>query len=75
MLNDWREAGQHGSNSDGLKQEPASEALHADVIYPGLTEFEDERDRRANGIPLHKEVVEWFEGITEELSTPALVKA
>ena len=45
------------------------------VLYPGLTESEDERDRRANGIPLHKEVVEWFEGISEELSTPGLVRA
>ncbi len=45
---------------------------HARVLYPGLTEHEDSQDRRANGIPLHKEVVQWFHDIAEELSIPAL---
>ena len=40
---------------------------HDRVVYPGLPEFEEERDRRSRGIPLHKEVVEWFRGICEEL--------
>ena len=44
----------------------------ARVLYPGLPEHEEERDRRANGIPLHKEVVQWFHDIAEELSVPAL---
>ena len=42
------------------------------VYYPGLPEHEDEQDRRKNGIPLHREVIEWFEHITSELSLPAL---
>lgn len=30
------------------------------VLYPGLNAAEVERDRRANGIPYHPEVLEWF---------------
>ncbi len=40
---------------------------HERVFYPGLPEWEAERDRRANGIPLHKEVVQWFRDISSEL--------
>ncbi len=47
---------------------------HERVIYPGLSEFEEERDRRANGIPLHQEVVRWFDGISGELSVTPLVR-
>ena len=47
-------------------------AGHDRVLYPGLSEYEEERDRRANGIPLHKEVIEWFEDITGELSIAGL---
>ena len=45
---------------------------HDRVLYPGLSEHEEERERRANGIPLHREVMEWFDDITAELSLPAL---
>ena len=45
---------------------------HERVLYPGLSEYEEEKDRRANGIPLHKEVIEWFEFISNELAVPAL---
>ncbi len=45
---------------------------HDRVLYPGLAEYEDEQDRRANGIPLHREVMEWFENISNELSVPML---
>ena len=45
---------------------------HDRVLYPGLPEYEDEQERRANGIPLHKEVIQWFEDITSELSVPGL---
>ena len=45
---------------------------HDRVIYPGISEYEEEKDRRVNGIPLHTEVVEWFEGICAELSAPRL---
>src|SRR2546430_640890 len=42
------------------------------VLYPGLLEYEEERQRRAHGIPLHKEVIQWFGKITGELGLPAL---
>jgi LDH2 family malate/lactate/ureidoglycolate dehydrogenase len=45
---------------------------HDRVLYPGLAEHEDEQERRANGIPLHSEVVQWFDDITGELSLPPL---
>ncbi len=45
---------------------------HERVLYPGLSEHEEMQDRRANGIPLHSEVIEWFEDICGELSIPAL---
>ena len=45
---------------------------HERVLYPGLSEHEAEVDRRANGIPLHKEVVEWFDSISAELSVPSI---
>ena len=45
---------------------------HDRVLYPGLSEHEEELERRANGIPLHKEVVQWFDSITSELSLPTL---
>jgi LDH2 family malate/lactate/ureidoglycolate dehydrogenase len=46
---------------------------HDRVIYPGLSEHEEELDRRANGIPLHKEVIQWFDDIAGELSLTRLV--
>ncbi|HJO81661.1 MAG: Ldh family oxidoreductase [SAR202 cluster bacterium] len=45
---------------------------HDRVLYPGLAEYEDEQDRRANGVPLHKEVLEWFDTMEGELGVPAL---
>ena len=45
---------------------------HERVFYPGLPEHEEEIDRRANGIPLHQEVVDWFADICGELSLPSL---
>lgn len=42
------------------------------VIYPGISEYEEEKERRVNGIPLHKEVIEWFNDITSELSISPL---
>ena len=47
---------------------------HDRVLYPGLAEYEEERDRRMNGIPLHREVVSWFDEIAYELSIPLLRK-
>lgn len=54
-----------------LKDTPTAPG-HDRVMYPGLSEHEEIQDRRANGIPLHKEVIEWFADITSELSLPAL---
>ena len=45
---------------------------HERVLYPGLPEYEDEQDRRANGIPLHRDVVQWFDDLCGELSVPPL---
>jgi len=38
------------------------------VLYPGLPEAESEIEHRSNGIPLHREVVGWFNSICSELS-------
>jgi LDH2 family malate/lactate/ureidoglycolate dehydrogenase len=52
-----------------LKNTPPAPG-HERVLYAGLKESETEADRRANGIPLHPEVIEWFKGTCEELSVP-----
>jgi L-2-hydroxycarboxylate dehydrogenase (NAD+) len=45
---------------------------HARVVYPGLPEHETELDRRANGIPLHREVIDWFNGCTDSFGLPCI---
>jgi LDH2 family malate/lactate/ureidoglycolate dehydrogenase len=45
---------------------------HERVLYPGLSEYEEVRERRAHGISLHKEVIQWFNSITSELGLPPL---
>lgn len=45
---------------------------HKRVVYPGLLEYEEEQERRRNGIPLHTEVIEWFEDTTNEFGIPRL---
>ncbi|MGH7354725.1 MAG: Ldh family oxidoreductase, partial [Candidatus Rokuibacteriota bacterium] len=42
------------------------------VLYPGLSEAEETQSRRANGIPLHKEVLQWFAQCTSELGVAPL---
>ncbi len=42
------------------------------VIYPGVIEYENELDRIENGIPLHKEVVDWFDNISKTMSVDRL---
>ena len=37
------------------------------VVYAGFPEHEAEIDRRANGIPYHPEVIQWFNGVMEQL--------
>ena len=42
------------------------------VLYPGLSEAEEVEHRRASGIPLHREVLEWFGQCTTELGIAPL---
>jgi len=44
------------------------------VYYAGLPEYEESLVRMERGIPLHREVVEWFDSITEELGIERLVR-
>ena len=52
-----------------LKNTPPAPG-HESVLYAGLPEDDVERERRANGIPLHSEVIQWFRHICSELSIP-----
>ena len=54
-----------------LQDTPPAEG-HSRVLYPGLPEYENEAERREHGIPLHREVVEWFDGVTNELGLDRL---
>ena len=45
---------------------------HERVLYPGMLEHEEILERKAQGIPLHKEVVEWFGNMTNELEISKL---
>lgn len=49
------------SNSEGKK-----------VIYAGYLESIEEEKRMSSGIPLHKEVVDWFKKISNDLKTESL---
>ena len=40
------------------------------VMYPGQPELESAQDRSINGIPLHREVVDWFKDLCGELEIP-----
>jgi LDH2 family malate/lactate/ureidoglycolate dehydrogenase len=42
------------------------------VLYPGLSEAEELEARRAKGIPLHREVLQWFDECTSELGVTPL---
>jgi LDH2 family malate/lactate/ureidoglycolate dehydrogenase len=44
------------------------------VLYPGLSEAEETQMRRANGIPLHKEVLQWFAECTSEMGIAPLAR-
>ena len=50
--------------------EPAPD--HDRVLYPGLSEAEETKKRREKGIPLHKEVIQWFAECTRELGVAPL---
>ncbi len=46
---------------------------HDRVLYPGRPEAEEETKRKIDGIPLHPEVIEWFQDICGELSVPYIL--
>jgi LDH2 family malate/lactate/ureidoglycolate dehydrogenase len=48
---------------------------HDRVLYPGLSEAEEVEARRENGIPLHKEVLQWFAECTSALGVPPLARS
>ena len=48
----------------GMKPAPG----HERVYYAGLIEHEEAERRAADGIPDHREVVDWFNGASEELN-------
>ncbi len=51
---------------EGLRNtKPASG--HERVLYPGLSEWEETQERSSNGIPYHREVIEWFESYAAEV--------
>ena len=48
---------------------------HDRVYYAGLPEHEETEIRERDGIPLHREVVEWFDSTTNELKLERLIRA
>lgn len=42
------------------------------VIYPGIPEYEAELERREDGIPLHREVITWFNTTTDRFDLERL---
>ena len=64
----------HGPNAPDAPGDPAGAGPPAGAL-PRAVEHEEELDRRARGIPLHKEVVQWFDAISAELSVPGPMRA
>ena len=60
-------------NMDGwlrdLKSTPPAPG-HDRVLVAGQPEYEMYQDRIVNGIPLHREVVDWFRGVCAEYEVP-----
>ncbi len=50
-----------------LLRTAAPAAGHQRVYYAGLPEWEEQQERKAHGIPLHKEVIGWFRKCCGEL--------
>ena len=56
-----------------LKSPPPAPG-HDRVYYAGLPEYEEYQVRTTKGIPLHREVVDWFDDITAELGLDRLAR-
>ena len=54
---------------EGLANTPPAPG-HERVLYPGLTEGDETEKRKRDGIPYHREVVDWFNSIGAELDLP-----
>jgi L-2-hydroxycarboxylate dehydrogenase (NAD+) len=50
-------------------------AGHERVVYAGLLEAENERERARRGVPLHPEVLGWFDSICAELDVSPTLAA
>lgn len=55
-----------------LKSTPPAPG-HERVLVAGQAEWEAEQERRMKGIPLHKEVIQWFQDICNEMSVPYIL--
>jgi LDH2 family malate/lactate/ureidoglycolate dehydrogenase len=55
-----------------LKGTPTSPG-HDRVLVAGQLEWETSEKRRVEGIPLHKEVVSWFQSTLKEMELPSLI--
>lgn len=51
---------------EGLASTPPAPG-HDEVVYAGLPESREYADRMENGIPYHREVIDWFHSISAEL--------
>ncbi len=52
-----------------LKSTPPAPG-HDRVLVPGQPEWEVEQERKVHGIPLHRDVIQWFEDTCKELDIP-----
>jgi LDH2 family malate/lactate/ureidoglycolate dehydrogenase len=52
---------------EGLRTTPPAKG-HERVLYPGLSEGEEFEARSRDGIPYHREVIDWFKSMGAELS-------
>ena len=63
MMDEWM---------DMLKATPPAPG-HDRVLVAGQLEFEAEQERKEKGIPLHREVIAWFQDISRELEVPYML--
>ena len=63
---------QHCANARAVVEMLSGHSAVERVLYPGLSEAEEATHRRAHGIPLHKEVLAWFDECTRDLGLAPL---